>query len=508
MNPEHKRLTGRIALHGSLLLMLCACMMLAVYLKSGQLAYPCPLDDSYLHLSIARTLAGHGHFSVDPSRADFSSSSPLFSFGLAAIFRLFGPSLWWSFILSIVPGVILVGILSLRRLPAVWIWAVLLLGPVPLLMIMGMEHSWQVLLGVLWVARWANSLDQPPIFRMPWQMVILSAALVLIRYEGLFLVAGAAFWHVTRKEFSRAASLLLAGAIPVILIGAWSVWQGGTFLPLSLLVKGSGPDATLGSVAVWIQQIIEKIYDHPYILAALTISLAGWLMGGYFRESTRAMAALLQVSSWLHLLLAALGGFRYDALIIVLHLLLLAKMASEYRKSLNWRHWLAAGWLAFPLLVRTAFFAANYPLFVTNIYQQSIQVAKFVHSVNPEASVAMHDIGAVSWLNEVQLTDLAFIGDQEMYRLYKSGQLSPETAGTILDQRNVEMIIIQPEWAGHLVPQGWKQAGSWHIPDPLIVPYGEVGFWARNGEEAGNLAEQLSAFSAFLPPEVRVEIKD
>src|SRR6185312_12642286 len=70
-----------------LILILC----LIVIRQNGIFVYP--LDDSYIHLSLARTLAFHHVWGIEPTAFASASSSPGWTLLLAAVDVLIGPHL-------------------------------------------------------------------------------------------------------------------------------------------------------------------------------------------------------------------------------------------------------------------------------------------------------------------------------------------------------------------------------------------------------------------------------
>ncbi len=469
---------------------------MAIWIVSGQWAFPFPLDDSYIHLSVARNLPETGAFTVDPSRTDFSSSSPLYSGVLALLFWITGPSLWWSLALGIFGGILLFWYLHQSVPHTVWLWGMILLTPVPLLMMMGMEHIWHLLLAFVWIN---HILDTKENYLDPI-LLMLTMALASIRYEGLFLIAAAALIWICRRKWKAALILLGAGILPAMGVGLWSRLMGGSWLPLSLLVKGNKPVGPSNNLLSWGESVLTQLYEHPYILIVLSISSIVLWTSKNLPKRLRQRAFMLQVSAWFHVLLASLGGYRYDAWIILLHLHLLYQWLQSQEISPTWRHALAGFWLALPLLIRAAFFTVQYPVFVKNIYQQSVQAASFILE-SGHTSVAMHDIGAASWISEAHITDLAMIGDEEVYRLYQAGELHASTVSGILEKREVSLIVIQPQWAGHLLPEAWKPVGTWTIPDAIIVPFADVSFYVRDSLSE-RVKQELAAYSKRLPAEV------
>lgn len=389
--------------------------------------------------------------------------------------------------------------IQVRRKNA-WLWLIIFLTPLPLLMLMGMEHSLQVLICFLWVNFWLKVIenDQP----IGLTFILLTVLLVTIRYEGLFLVAAACLWWAVNQKLKQGLLLGVIAGTTVSIIGFFSMWAGGTFLPLSLLMKGYHPEFDIHSLLYFVQQTVEKVYEHPFIFSILTVSGIGLWLGKSLPLRLRAFAFLLQTTSWLHVLLAEIGGYRYEAYLVFLHLILLVEILDYNKIQLSLKLILAGFWLLIPLVIRSAFFTLNYPLAVQNIYHQSVQVGNFIQTYYPDTPIAIQDIGVATWLSDFSLTDLAGIGDGEVNKLFRSHTISPETIKPILEKRGVELAIIQQGWMGWVIPENWQAAGSWTIQDHLIIALPEVFFWAANDEVYQTLLQNLQEFSAELPESV------
>ncbi len=491
--------------HSAGLLLLGALLLSCVYQQSGQLEYPYPLDDSYIHLSLAKTLVETGIWSPTPERFEFSSSSPLYTLALAIIFQGFGPSLWWPMLLNLPAAIGLLYLFwqSLSKLPlpirSTWLWAITLLTPLPLIMLMGMEHALQLLLVFAWVMAWYQRKPDTQ-SSLPW--ILLTVGMTMIRYESLFLVAAAGLGSLHQRQWKELLLLGMAASLPVMGLGIYSMLHGGTFLPLSLLVKGQRPALDMISLLSWGQENITKVYEHPFILSVLSISAWALWLGKGLPPRLREAAGILQVGAWVHVLFAQIGGYRYEAYLILLHGWLLVEILSEMNIKVGIRHCLAGAWLLFPLVLRAGFFTANYPLAVQNIYHQSVQVGLFIEKYYPESHIAIHDIGVATYLSDFPLTDLVGIGDEEVYRLYREKNFTRESLAPILEARGVSLAIVQQGWMGSVIPEDWRCAGSWTIPDPFIIALPEVFFWAKDDTTYEQLMSNLREFQSFLPPEI------
>ncbi len=149
-------------------------------------AFTYPLDDAYIHLAVARTLAEQGTWGVNPGEFASASSSPLWTLLLTAGFAIFGPEPLWALGLNLVAGlgVLAVAARWLRAAGtppvaiALGLLALVLVVPLPFLVGIGMEHGLQLLLA-LWLV---TDRDAPA-----WRAGVLAAALTLTRYESFVL---------------------------------------------------------------------------------------------------------------------------------------------------------------------------------------------------------------------------------------------------------------------------------------------------------------------------------
>ena len=254
----------------------------------GHLVYA--VDDAYIHLAMARTIAESGTWGIWPGQASFASSSPGWTV-LLALLRVVGvSSVWTPLILNVLAGaLLLVGLdLAARRLLVTdrarsWLLvAAVFVTPMPALVLLGMEalaHAAAVVWLVGLVARWndsrpggghamngrmppppqgANAVKakaRPPIVEAgsfaPSSDALrlisvgaLSAIAVALRYESLFVVTAAAALLFARGRRRLGAAAVIGAAIPVVAYALFSWAHGGPWLPDSVLLKAQPPDIT------------------------------------------------------------------------------------------------------------------------------------------------------------------------------------------------------------------------------------------------------------------------
>ncbi|HEY1016854.1 MAG TPA: hypothetical protein VGE07_29345, partial [Herpetosiphonaceae bacterium] len=210
-------------------------------LSGGRLVYA--LDDAYIHLAVARSLAEHGVWGLTRYEFSSSSSSLLWTLLLAAGLRL-GAGDWLPLLLNLAAAAgLTVGMdRALRHdgwpplARAAALAALLLAAGITALIFSGMEHTLQLGLA-LWLMRLASadlarSREVPP-----WQIGLLALLNVMVRYEGLFLAALIGLGYLLQRRWGRIALVGAAAALPVVVFGLVASGNGWPFLPASVVAK-------------------------------------------------------------------------------------------------------------------------------------------------------------------------------------------------------------------------------------------------------------------------------
>jgi len=212
-----------------------------------------PLDDSYIHLSIARNMALHGSFGINAGEYAAATSAPLWTLMLSAVLRIAGIRETSALAMSFCSGLLLllVCFLLLRRLEAGMTVQILAYGlivfatPMPLLGLSGMEHLLHAAVVILIVFGAGSVLasEAPPLIGIA-PLLALIAAGVLVRFETLFVAAIFAGFLLLGKRWLISFLVAMAAAIPVLLTGAISVSHGWFWMPASILIKSQKAPVT------------------------------------------------------------------------------------------------------------------------------------------------------------------------------------------------------------------------------------------------------------------------
>ncbi len=502
-----------------LFLFLVSCvLMVALRATHGRFVYA--IDDAYIHMAIAKNLSAHGVFGVTSHEFTSASSSIVWPFLLAAIFKLFGPITIAAFAAQFVIGIALLwlswdtlkkaGVTSNIYAACVLCCLVVVL-PMPAMTFVAMEHLLHAFATLLLATVAVNNLydDSRPIV---FPVLLCAAAVSLVRYEGAFLVAAVALLFLLEKRLFDAFAIAAAGATPIVLFGLYSISRGGFFLPNSLLIKKhpTGIDTLLR-----IRQIASDCPE-VFVLAVAALLLLGF---GTTGRKSSALLKLFLLAALLHDMLAAYGWFyRYEAYLVALGLIAVAVAAYGSSGILPARRvWAIAALvaLAIPLVTRGVGSIIATPLAIKDIYRQQIQMAEFFRVYYPAGRIALNDIGAVTFFADPYCTDLVGLGNTEITRARgfdhsfggNPGYLFRENnaAQAVLQKNNIEVAAVYDEWfgfQGNSAPPGWIKVGVWVVPDKTILGGAVVSFYGVGFDNAVRLRNNLSEFHRRLPQEV------
>lgn len=517
---------GPLAAASALYLLLVGVLVVLAVRKTGGL-FIYALDDPYIHLTVARTLAEHGVWGISADAFGSVSSSPLWTLLLALVRLLGGQAIWWPLVVNVLAGLVVLAVVDCVAVGAldpparlVLLMAITVVGPLPTLALVGMEHTLQCAFTVLLVWRATRYLTEQP---DRWMLTcVVAACLVGLRYEGLFPVFAIVCWTAWKGRWGRAISIGAAAAIPVVVVGAYSMAHGALVLPNSLLMK-SGPsrfgtvsDGIAAVLADWLAVI--NIYQRPEQLvlatAVLLFLVEAQLTKRTIAPASRTFAALFLATAFLHASLVKVEWFyRYDAYLVVLGLIAVSLIAPG-------RSWLSARidprqrtviyaltvLLILPLAVRALGAAARTPAASANVYEQQYQLGLFFRRFYPNATVGINDIGAVSWLGPTRIFDIGGLASQDVTETWRKGEMSASALEQLARNHDVKAVAMYVTVFRNIIPETWHRVGEWRIPERVSVSEDTVVFFARSSADALELRSALQAFSSALPADVEFRL--
>ncbi len=510
---------------------------LALRLNDGHFVYA--QDDPYIHLALARTLAQHGVWGLSPEEFAPASSSPLWTVLLAIIGFACGTGPWWPFALNVTGAVLVVWVWDRALRPAlgpvprfVALVVATLVVPLPTLVFIGMEHTVHVAVVVALCAATATRLanrERDALWPGGMALAFLATGL---RYEGLFVVTAVVTALFVGRSRLTALWLGLAAALAPSLYAAYAVFHGGLPLPNSVLMKSDPArfgswTGGLGVLSDWVG--VLSLYQRPAFVA-LTVAallLAAAMAGPHDGSSSRASAALSGTRSvamtmlglflgteLLHVCLVKIEWFfRYEAYVIALGLLAVTLGVAEVLRSCAVAEELPAGTvrrravlacavvLAIPLVTRAAKGMLVTVPATGEVYRQQYQMALFFGEYYRGETVALNDIGAVSWLAPVKVIDLIGLASSEVADARRRDADGTVFFGDLLRRHGAAAACVYDFYFSgrRALPPLWQKVGEWTIPHDAAVSGATVAFYAPSEPEASRLRTALDRFSDRLP---------
>lgn len=505
-----------------------------------------PLDDPFIHMQVARNVALDGTWGINPGEFGSASSSILYTLLLTVLFKIFSVQTIIPFLINCAGAIALLWVaqqwMSKQRISVTAQTLVLLLavilGPLPALVISGMEHVLQVLFCFLFLTSTARWLEEDKgesknRFNLPWQLLVLAMLVTATRYEGVFLVAIACFFILLKRRVSQALLLGMVALIPLILFGIYSTHQGSYFLPNSVLVKAETTPLSFGNFFPYIGNLlINKLTvvntdsvpigaPRPGIslLATQRLLLLLPLLFLLFRKQLaqhiafRFLILTLIACTLTHLCFAATGWFyRYEAYLITLSILVGGTFVAGNKAALDGKGpWVKPVFavllfaLFFPFLLRSAASFTKAKQACINIYEQQYQVAAFLRKYFNREHVAANDIGAMSFYTEVNMLDLWGLGNIDVARSKKGGYWTPTFLDSLAKERKTKIAVVYDEWFSPELLARWKKAGAWTISNNVICGGETVSFYVVDSTGEQQLKKALEAHKAALPATVTTQ---
>lgn len=494
----------------------------SLQLNQGYLAYP--LDDSYIHMAMAKNLALHGVWGVTRHEFSSTSSSPLWTALLALMYRLFGvgdaPPLWLNLVAGSLSTWVAHGFVSRSHLEPRWTVAVLIAlvfgSALPTLTVAGMEHTLHGLLTLAFAAAAVRVISEDNGGRMGLMLPLLAAALASTRYEGAFAIAVVVLLLAVTGKRVWAGLIAACGLAPILVYGAWSTTHGWYFLPNSVLLKGNVPDASVFGFAKvlvgWNAANALQMNPHLLVLVATALVVVLGLRWTSATKSRLAMTGIFVGATLLHLQFAKTGWFfRYEAYLLMLGIVVVDSTLSPWIRELRAQRgvdrdlaWPAAAVLliaivASPIAVRAIRAIQSTPAYTKITYDQQVQMGLFLRRYYTGRTIAVNDIGAVNYFADIRVVDLVGLASIDVARLRRAGHRGPWIE-SLVAEKQVDVAIVYDSWLieNGGVPGSWHKAGEWSG----ALPNSTVAFYAVRPDQVAALKGNLRAFMPDLPPDV------
>jgi hypothetical protein len=499
--------------------------VVAFTVKAQHDTFTYAIDDAAIHMSLARNLASHGTFGLVPGVYESASSAPLWELLLVPVVRLAPGALWLPLVANIVAALWLLRSFSrlavietLSRRPAGTAALVALpfgLGLVPLVMT-GMEHTLHAAIVVQLLALLVDRLREPVAGRARIAWFALLALGTLVRFETMFVAAGLAVALLTvrgavpaRQRLVAAGATLAAAAAPAAMFAAINRSFGQYALPNSVVAKTPlGRDLPIPRL----DEVVERVVADPLLIV---LALAAAICLVQLRKTAAAEASppwagpptAMLIALVLHLALADVGWFeRYQAYLV-------AGLAFAVLGGIERLGWLAPGRLPRVAILIVAVSILRVPLLINtpaatyNVYENQYQLGELLGRNYQGRSVAVNDIGYVSWNHDGDLVDVAGLGSFDVLEARKEGRFDAAFTAELFREHQVEVLVIYDEFFKGIVPAGWDHAGRWCFTSRRMVLSSDcVTFYAPHGGAVERLRAALRSYQASLPEGVDAQL--
>lgn len=482
--------------------------------------YVYPIDDTYIHLAMAKNFALYDLWGITKYQFSSTSSSPLFTFLLSCLIKMFGNNDQIPLYFNIFFSLGIVYFLSIYfaetfkdvKKTVLVVLFTLFFAVLHVQLLSGMEHIFQVFLFVVNIfCFYRRDKNRLVAFGFYFSLLLMG----LVRFESMFYFVILAFVLMLIKKWKDAIGVLVLGFIPILIFCYFNYQQDGYFFPNSVEVKGTklSLDSNIFSQLkmILVDNFIfnisfYKIGFFPIILCAVFIYRD--LKTKNFIEVVHDNFFLIVFSLLMicHSMFADLKGmFRYEAYILTgFSMVLIPKITRLIFDFNNYirREKLISLLVAMNILL---FFYKGFMAHTVlsdggkNIYEQQIQSARFLHTYYNDSKVVANDIGAITYYTDIHLLDIAGLGSTEMIPFNENKKLFDQKFKDFLTQygseHNYEVAIVYENWLQGFAPETWRKAAILKINNRVTVAKEEVTIYAVNPAGLEELKRNIKRFN-------------
>jgi hypothetical protein len=545
--PDYQRAFWRWGA-GTYLLSTLALFLVGLSESGGKLVFL--IDDTAIHLSLARNLAHHGTWGPVAHHFQSASSSPVWTVllagfvGFTSLLHHVGIPLSDTvgpIVLNVAAGLWAIRILASqqrillpswrRPLDALAVVAlVVFVLFLPGLTMLGMEHTLHVALVMAIVVLFQRKASGQPLGWPRWLPYALLAVATLVRMETTFVAAGLGIAFLAqalpggqigdeRPRFSHQLRLAIgvgaASAIPLAAFAAFNHLMGQGLLPNSVLAKGQGLSNDTTS-PLNVTTVLHRLTTDPLVAVIAVVGVGALVIGwGQRRRSTFGLITLLAAIA-VHVTLAQIGWFeRYQAYLIGLGVLVFFGVADEALPAV--RRAPRRAYVA-PMLVLVALalcitkvnLTVDVGRAVADTYQQRYQAGRFLARYYDGQPVASGELGYISLFHKGPMTDIFGLGDYEVLQARRATDQNPgqQYWADLAKRRGFKVAAVYPSNLLLHTPKDWILVGTWTMHhDPVTALEPTFQFWATTPGEVAPLTQHLREFQSQMPSGSTLEIQ-
>jgi hypothetical protein len=517
------------------------CTIQILSLNDGHFSYA--IDDSFIHMAVSKHLAIHGVFGVTPYAFSSANSSILWPLGLALIFRITGPWIYAPLLINLLlcSGLLIHVNKILNRLlrgidsPAksVLIFGFLIgfsaLVSLPMFIFIGMEHALQTWVVVAFVDLAILGLMSPDDSHPRLKHLLgLSFLMTAVRWDDGICLAVVALLILWKGQVEKAVLMVAVAAVPVAIFAAISLLFHWFPVPNSIVLK-----SLITHPFDWSQEplCIKQIFTKPYLVWLMALAVFGVILkrrnddkhtAGNYWTIVYVAATLIYFQSSVVPEGYPLYYHRYDSFLVAIGLMAIAHVYVEFAKVLQseWAepkltHYaklsitaslmigivLASGMAWQMCRYRVTSDINTIPQACKNIFEQQQQMGEFVHRYYSGQGVALNDIGAVDYLADIHLTDLAGLGSIDVARARLQSNFNTDTIRSLT--KGTKLVIVYESWFQAVpFPSEWTKIGQWQIQGNVICGCDTVSIYVTDARDASAGLYNLHQFGTTMPTDI------
>ncbi len=302
-------------------------MTFSIIRSTGEFVYP--LDDPYIHLRLGQNVATHFVLGINPGEFASAGSSTIWPLAIAGVVKVVGVRVGIPLVLNAICAAVTLILLDrwARRLEmsvglriALQVGMILLV-PLLLMTMTGMEHVLQVGLSILLVDLAVEyRVDPEPDNRRLATLGVTTLVLGFTRPEVLFVAAVVVVMLALARRF-RAASVVGTGAlVPFIIVAVINLAQGWPALAASIAAKSiattNGIARVLPRPRYFAQAMLVRRLA-ALIILLLLILYVGRKLGEAFDQRSRLWIYCAGGITALHGLYSQTGWlYRYETYLV------------------------------------------------------------------------------------------------------------------------------------------------------------------------------------------------
>lgn len=296
-------------------------------------------EQANTHWSVAKNFAEWGVWGISPYQFSSASSSPLFTFLLSILIKIFGNSNYIPLIANSLAALFLISIFHTYlkqftiRIYAIFMIAIILLMPLHKEITAGTEYVFYSLSMILFLRAFQKYLasETPRNFS---NMALLSILATGFRYESLILIFFfCAYLVIIRNDFVKSLALWCCAIMPLLIYGWISVSHGSSFFPVYMFPRFETNDS--------VEDLLKNLSGNAYQGATVLILMLFLLIQIFIQSGTQKtladkisknpLAAVVFCGVAAQLVIAPMAGIVIDqSASIVMILFTLAPITNDF----------------------------------------------------------------------------------------------------------------------------------------------------------------------------------